>query len=162
MNTLLLQSSLYGNDFVKYRKNHSKNERQRFSTNVRIKGVNEVPVVIDSVDNILSQDLAGPNAKRFDRNGKNYRFNAELIIEDVLLEVKQYIKLDDTKNLKIGLENGKILKGKNVLGDLYKKYKNQDDKILYLLLTEETTIYGYILSLLRYIFGQDFMNTPTK
>ena len=153
----LLQSSLYGHDFVKYRKNHSQSERERFSHNVRTKGIGEIPVVIDSVDKELSEALAGKDAKRFDRNGKEFHFHMDLLIEDILLEVKHRIKADDTKNLKLGLENGKMLDNKDVLGDLYKKYKNQNDNILYLLLTQENKMYGYIMSLLRYIFGPTFM-----
>ena len=153
----LLQSSLYGHDFVKYRQNHSQGEREKFSHSVRTKGIGELPVVIDSVDPILSEGLAGPDAKRFNRNGKEFHFHMDLLVEDILLEVRHRIKADDTKVLKLGLENGKMLDNKDVLGDLYKKYKNQKDNILYLLLTQETSMYGYIMSLLRYIFGPNFM-----
>lgn len=153
----LLQSSLYGHDFVKYRQTHNQNERKQFSHNVRTKGISELPVVIDSVDLTLSEALAGPDARRFDRNGKEYHFHKDLLIEDILLEIKHQLKTDDIKVFKLGLENGKILENKDVLGDLYKKYKNKDDNILYLLLTQETSVYGYILSLLRYIFGPNFM-----
>jgi hypothetical protein len=153
----ILQSSLYGHDFVKYRKNNDERDRNKFSSSVRTKGIGEIPIVIDSVDEDMSHALAGQDAKRFNRNGKEYRFHMELTIEDVLLEVKHRLKCDDTKVLKLGLENGKILDNKDILGDLYKKYKNQNDDILYLLLTQETTIYGYIISLLRSVFGPDFM-----
>lgn len=153
----LLQSSLYGHDFVKYRQNNTQNEREIFSNNVRTKGIGELPVVIDSVDHNLSELLAGSDSKRFNRNGKEFRFHTDLLIEDILLEVRHRIKIDDTKVLKLGLENGKILNNDNILGDLFKKHKNQNDNILYLLLTQETTMYGYIMSLLRYIFGSNFM-----
>jgi hypothetical protein len=152
-----LQSSLYGHDFIKYRKNNNQSDRERFSHSVRTKGIGELPVVIDSVDSILSEALAGPDAKRFNRNGKEFHFHMDLLIEDILLEVRHIIKADDTKVLKLGLENGKILNNNDVLGNLYKKYKNQKDNILYLLLTQETSMYGYIMSLLRYIFGPNFM-----
>lgn len=153
----LLKSSLIGHDFVKYRNNNDEKDRTKFSTSVRTKGIGEIPVVIDSVDEVISNALAGQDAKRFNRNGKEYRFHIDLMIEDVLLEVKHQIKFDNTKILKCGLENGKILENKDILGVLYKKYKNQNDDILYLLITQETTIYGYIISLLRSIFGQNFM-----
>lgn len=146
-----------GHDFVKYRKNNDERQRAQFSASVRTKGIGEIPVVIDSVDEAISHALAGPDSKRFNRNGKEYRFHMEVLIEDVLLEVTQRVKFDDTKILKVGLENGKIVDNKDVLGDLYKKYKNQKDDILYLLLTQETTMYGYIISILRSIFGPNFM-----
>lgn len=147
-----LQSSLYGQEFVKYRKNNSEGERQKFSTNVRTKGINEVPVVIDSVDITLSSLLAGKDAKRFNRNGKEYRFHNDLTIDDILLEIKSRIKLEHIV-LKLGLENGKILNDTDLIGTLYNKFKNQNDQILYLLLTKETTMYGYLLSLFKYVFG---------
>ena len=153
----LLQSSLYGHDFVKYRQNNSQSEREKFSHSVRTKGIGELPVVIDSVDQSLSEALAGPDSKRFNRNGKEFHFHTDLLIEDILFEVRHRIKLDDTKVLKLGLENGKMLDNKDILGDIYKKHKSQKDNILYLLLTQEKTMYGYIMSLLRYIFGPNFM-----
>ena len=158
----LLQSSLYGKDFVKYRKNNDKRSREQFSQSVRTKGIEELPVVIDSIDESMSNALAGSDARRYNNNGKEYRFHKEVIVEDILLEVKQRIKLNDTKVLKIGLENGKILDNNDKLDDLYKKYKNQTDNILYLLLTEETTMYGYIISLLRSFFGEKFMKSENK
>lgn len=155
----LLQSSLMGHDFIRYKKNNTPQERKQFSNTVRTKGIGEIPLVIDSVDKQLSELLAGSDSKRFNRNGKEYHFHQDLNIDEIILEIKSRIKLSDIdhKVLKLGLENGKILEGTELLGDLYKKFKNQDDNILYLLLTQETTMYGYILSLLRYIFGESFM-----
>lgn len=149
----LLQSSLHGHDFIKYRQHTTRNEREQFSNYVRVKGVGNLPVVIDSVDSGLSELLAGGSRGY----GKAFKFHQELSIEDILLEVKYRIKSDNTKILKLGLENGKILNDKDILGDVYKKYKHQSDNILYLLLTQETSMYGYIISLLRYIFGPHFM-----
>lgn len=136
----LLASSLYNHDFIKYRKANTTTQRNRFSTSVK---VDEYPIVISSIDSELN----------LTENGKEYHFYKKLIIEDVLLEVKKSIKLEENKVLKIGLDNGKILNNNDVIGELYLKYKNQDDNILYLLLTQETTIYGYIMSLIKYIFG---------
>lgn len=158
----LLQSSLYGKDFVKYRKNNDKRSREQFSQSVRTKGIEELPVVIDSVIESISNALAGSDARNYNRNGKEYRFHKEVIIEDILLEVKLRVKMSDTQSLRLGLENGKILDNKDKLDDLYKKYKNQTDNILYLLLTEETTMYGYIISLLRSFFGDHFMRPKKK
>lgn len=153
----LLQSSLYGHDFVKYRQNNTQRDRKKFSNDVKLKGIGELPIVIDSVDTILSETLAGLEATRFNKNGKAFHFHMDLLIEDILLEVRHCLKIDNNKILKLGLENGKILDNKNILGDIYKKHKNQEDNILYLLLTQETSMYGYIMSLLRFIFGENFM-----
>lgn len=147
-----------GHQFVRYRSNNPSNERKKYSDNVRNQNNEEIPIVIDSINAEISKLLAGPTAKRFNRNGMEYHFHKDLIIEDVLREVKLRLKeYTTTKTLKLGLENGLILKDQDIIGDLYKKYKDQKDNILYLLITEETTMYGYILSLLRYIFGETFM-----
>jgi hypothetical protein len=156
----LLQSSLFGKEFIRYRNNNPNNVRKKYSDNVINQNIEEIPIVIDSINEEISKLLAGPAAKRFNRNGMEYHFHKDLIIEDVLREVKLRLKEYKTiKVLKLGLENGLILKDKDIIGDLYKKYKDQKDNILYLLITEETTVYGYILSLLRYVFGESFMNS---
>lgn len=155
----LLQSSLMGQNFVRYKRDNSEQERKQFSSIVTTKGISEIPVVIDSVDSIISQLLAGSNSKRFKRHGKEFHFHQDLNIDEIILEVRSRIKLNNIsyKILKLGLENGKILEGKELLGDLYRKFKNQDDNILYLLLTQENTMYGYLLTLARFIFGENFM-----
>ena len=154
----LLQSSLFGKEFIRYRNNNPNNIRKKYSDNVINQNNEEIPVVIDSINEEISKLLAGLTAKRFNRNGIEYHFHKDLIIEDVLREVKLRLKeYTTTKTLKLGLENGLILKDQDIIGDLYKKYKDQKDNILYLLITEETTVYGYIISLLRYVFGETFM-----
>lgn len=155
----LLQSSLMNHDFIRYKKDNSEQERNKFSSSVRTNGIGEIPVVIDSIDSQLSELLAGQDSKRFKRHGKEFHFHQDLNIDEVILEIRSRIKLNNIsyKVLKLGLENGKILEGKELLGNLYKKFKNQNDSILYLLLTQETTMYGYLLTLLRFVFGESFM-----
>lgn len=148
-----LQSSLYGHEFVRYRKNNPSNIRKNFSK--KSKGINELPIVIDSINEEISKLLAGPNSKRYNRNGMEYHFHNDIIVEDIIREANLRVKSD--KILKLGLENGKILENTDVLGNIYKKYKDQTDDILYLLITEEESMYMYIISLLRYIFGEKFM-----
>ena len=53
--------------------------------------------------------------------------------------------------MSIGLEDGTIPDMNIDLGTLYKKNRNKDDKILYVLLTQEKTMYGYIMSIIRYL-----------
>lgn len=153
---MFLQSSLMGHEFVKYRNNHTLQERDRQSKTIRM-NIDEIPVVIDSVDIYLSEMIAGPNSRRFDRNGKLYHFHKDVLVDDILAELRQRIKLDNKVVLKVGLENGRILKGGDSVEELYNRYKDQKDCMLYLLLTKETSMYGYIVSLLRYIFGERFI-----
>lgn len=151
----IMSNSIMGHDFVRYRMNNDESDRTRFSNNIRSKGIGEVPVVIDSLDLDISHALGMIDTKIFTRNknGKEYKFHMDLLIEDVLLEVNHKLKKQSGTKYKIGLENGKMLDNSEQLGILYKKYKNQNDGILYLLLTEETTIYGYLISILKFIFG---------
>lgn len=154
----LLQSSLYGKDFVRYRNNNPTTIRKKYSDSIINNNIEEIPIVIDSVNQEISILLAGPKAKRFNRNGMTYHFHKDLIVEDILRQIKLQLKdsIICNKIFKLGLENGLMLKDKDIIGDLYKKYKNQNDNILYLLITEETSMYKYMLSLLKYIFGETF------
>lgn len=43
---------------------------------------------------------------------------------------------------------------KDDLGNIYKKHRNPDDKILYILITKETSIYGYIMSIIKYLIDE--------
>jgi hypothetical protein len=160
-----LQSSLFGREFVNYRKNSAHYERTRFSSIVRSQGVGLVPIVVDSVDNILSVIL-GENdpssTKRDKKYGKEYTLHMDTTIEDFLNQINIDLKslsattlahqnYMDGKKLKIGLEDGTIVDLKLTLGYVYKKYRNEKDNILYILLTQENTMYGYIISILRYL-----------
>lgn len=149
----LLASSLYGNDFIKYRLNNNITQRNRFSKNIINRYVNEIPIIVDSIDSELHISDKTNIYGFKEKGGKEYHFHKDLMIQDILLEVKKKLKLSEGKILKIGLDNGKILNDTDIVGDLYIKYKNQDDSILYLLLTQETTIYGYIRSLIKYVFN---------
>jgi hypothetical protein len=77
----------------------------------------------------------------------------DLTIADLLKELNiEFIRRDHPfENLSIGLEDGTITAPNEILTDLYKKHRNPDDKILYFLLTPKTSIYNYILSILRYL-----------
>jgi len=154
-----LASSLFGKDFVNYRKNSAHYERTQFSSKVRMQGVGLVPVVIDSVDEDLSL-LLGENHSTTMRNrnyGKEYVIHMDTVISDFIQKVEGDIcklspKFLDGKKLRLGLENGTIITDISMtIGVTYKKFKNTKDNILYILITQETTLYGYIISILRYL-----------
>jgi hypothetical protein len=155
-----LASSLFGRDFVNYRKNSAHYERTQFSSKVRMQGVGLIPIVIDSVDEEISLLLGGNNATTISRNrnyGKEYVIHMDTVIKDFIQTVESDIcKLSpqfwEGKKLKLGLEDGTIITDLSMtLGVAYKKFKNTKDNILYILITQETTIYGYIMSILRYL-----------
>jgi hypothetical protein len=157
--TELLRSSLYGMDFVNYRKNTKEYERQKFSNKVRSKGIGQIPIVVDSVDKELSLALAKTNIFSLStyndytkRYGKEYIVNMDLHVKDFLYQITTDLKITKSeKIIKMGLETGEILDANRNLGDIYKKFRNKSDNILYILITSETTMYSYILSVLRYL-----------
>lgn len=145
----LLQSSLIGQDFIKYRKHNSNAKRKIFSQYVHSSKLDHIPIVIDSVDTQLSQllhDISRSNLNEF-------HFHKDMTVAELVIEIKAKINFKlDTKWLKLGLENGSILDSHLTLDTLYKKYAHDDDNILYLLLTQESSLYLYLLSLIKYIF----------
>jgi hypothetical protein len=148
-----LASSIFGHEFINYRKNVRDTDRKVFSYNVRQNFPGMIPVVIDSVDQNLSLALNNCDTtmpERMWKYGKEYTMSVNTTVDEVLKEINKNIYIIG-KKLILGLEDGTLLKGHEDLGQIYKKNKNQKDQILYLLLTQETTIYGYILSILRYL-----------
>lgn len=151
----MLRSSILGQEFINYRKNNDTHTRTRFSESVRSKGIGYVPIVVDSVDPELSKALATYD-KTFSRYIK-YGFEIMMHMDETVIDLIKEIKIDlikkdyDYRYLSIGLEDGTIPDMNIELGTLYKKNRNKDDKILYVLLTQEKTMYGYIMSIVRYL-----------
>ena len=151
----MLRSSILGQEFINYRKNNDTHTRTRFSESVRSKGIGYVPIVVDSVDPELSKALATYD-KTFSRYIK-YGFEIMMHMDETVIDLIKEIKIDlikkdyDYRYLSIGLEDGTIPDMNIDLGTLYKKNRNKDDKILYVLLTQEKTMYGYIMSIIRYL-----------
>jgi hypothetical protein len=73
------------------------------------------------------------------------------IMRDVKIILLQQNKEHLIPNLVLGLENGTIPDQESDLGMLYKKHRNMDDKILYIMLTREKGVYGYVMSILSYL-----------
>lgn len=151
----MLRSSILGKDFVNYRKNTDRDTRSRFSNNVRSKGIGYIPIVVDSVDYELSLALATKDETftRYIKYGFELMIHMDMTVADLLKEIKiELVKKDyEYGYLSIGLEDGTIPELSMDLGFLYKKHRNKDDKILYVLLTQEKTVYGYIMSIIRYL-----------
>ena len=151
----MLQSSIFGKEFINYRKSTIEEERNDFSKKTRNKGIGCVPIVVDSVDKELGLLLA----KKDKNNPRNIRYGLELILHmdlkviDLVEVIKREINSRNNIdiNIVIGLEDGTLPETSKELGVLYKENRNKDDNILYILITRETTIYGYIISILKYL-----------
>lgn len=162
----MLKSSILGKDFVNYRKITNENERVNFSNKIRKEGVGNIPIVIDSVDKELTLLLAkhDPVFSRNIRYGFEVVLHMDQTIGDLITIIKEEMnkKKDIVKtnvsidflNISLGLENGNIININDDLGTIYKKYRNSDDKILYILITKESSIYGYIMSIIRYLIDE--------
>ena len=163
----LLRSSICDKEFINYRKYTESFDRKKFSKNVRTEGIGLIPIVVDTVDPELYY-LMSKKQIRFltEYKGVELSLHMDSSMNDILNEIKCILlqKLIDSKNtfdatnelskytLKLGLENGTLIEQNFILGDLYKKYKNNDDNILYLLLSKENSIYAYLMSIIKYIF----------
>jgi hypothetical protein len=151
-----MYASIYGKEFINYRKYNSYVKKKMFINTTRRQGQNLIPVVVDSVDQDLSLQLSGSLHQKGSVSHRNIQYGKEYSI-DKNTKIADFIILlqgivPGPFNLKLGLENGTLLTDKNqTLGDVYKNHKNNDDSILYLLLTKETSIFQYILSIIRYL-----------
>jgi arginyl-tRNA synthetase len=87
-------------------------------------------------------------------------------MSEILKIVKiELLKKDyEVNNLVLGLEDGSLIDLESDIGTIYKRYRNKDDKILYVLVTNEKTMYGYILSIIKYLASgiSTFINKLTK
>lgn len=164
----MLKSSILGKEFINYRKNTDKNQRSNFSGNVRSKGLGNVPIVVDSVEKELS-DLLATKDEKYPRNIK-YGLEVIINMESKMSELLKLVKIEllkkdyEVSNLVLGLEDGTLIDLDTDIGAIYKQYRNKDDKILYVLVTNEKTMYGYILSIIKYLASgfSTFISKLTK
>lgn len=161
MYSSFLSSSIIGREFINYRKNTDHRKREQYSYNIRKEGLGNIPIVIDSVDHNLSLMLSGCDTKNLTRRqwsyGGEFSFYNDTTINDILNELTIILStrgynLSKGEYFKLGLEDGTLVNSTDIIGELYKKHRNNRDKILYLLLTKETTVYGYLLSIFKYLF----------
>lgn len=154
----MLRSSILGQEFVNYRKENDEKQRTTFSSKVRSRGLGYIPIIVDSVDKELSETLGEIDIfnPRYIKHGMEVIIHMDLkmcdlkeVVIEKLLSRGLEIKSGDVYNL--GLEDGTIIDMAVELGALYKANRNTGDKILYILLTREKTMFGYILSILEYL-----------
>ena len=130
-----------------------------FSNNVRKEGIGNVPIVVDTIDNDLIELFREHTYSRYKTkdSGREYVLHMEQTLKDVLKEVKILALQRDLEGvikeneLMLGIEDLTIPDQDSNIGNLYKKHRNNDDKILYLMLMKKMTVYGYILSIARYL-----------
>ena len=80
--------------------------------------------------------------------GKEFSISKESTTQDLL----NLLDIHGNYTLKLALEDGTFLNKTDNLGQIYKQYHNKEDNILYILVTKETTLYHYLLSIIKYLF----------
>jgi len=105
-------------------KNKELYTREKFSNGVRRKGVGTIPIVIETEDPELALVV---NIK------KEIEIHMDAVVLDLYVEIR---RRNYNGLIYITLENGRILNDNEVLGELYKKNR-EDDKILYLRIVKE-------------------------
>lgn len=155
----LLRSSILGREFVNFRRKTTLSERIRFSRGIRERGVGTIPIVIDSVDREISLALQYLNdpIMPYRKYGNQLELDIDTTIGQILNHVRIVLirEMDNIDSylfdLTLGLEDGNLLKTDVTLGEIYKIHRNAEDKILYLMVSKESTMWGYIISIINYL-----------
>ena len=150
------KSSILGQEFINYRKYRPYMERSVFSRKTRLKGEGLIPVVVDSIDTDISLYLGGyDGVSRYKKYGREYVIKMDLTVGELTDKITQDLRYLQEKikgkKIRVCLEDSTVLNSTEKMGDIYKKYKNGRDNIIYILVTTEQTMYGYIISILRYL-----------
>ena len=154
MLTSSLYGSIYGKEFINYRKQNSTMHRRQFLKATKRKGQFLIPVVVDSVDEELSLKLSGDLDKKDNFSRRNLKYGKEFSItkDATAQDLLNILDIHGNYTLKLALENGTFLNKTDILGNIYKEYHNKEDNILYILVTKETSLYHYLLSIFKYLF----------
>jgi protein-disulfide isomerase-like protein with CxxC motif len=104
---------------------------------VRKKGIGHVPIVIDSHDKEISEILGEQFGKRYCTHGiiKEYHmdYNIQHVLQDVIQILIEKNKQDIFNYNKLSAYvQGKYCYENEFIGELYKKYRDIDDHILYI------------------------------
>lgn len=137
-------------EIFNYRNIYDIHDRINFSNKIRNKGLGNIPIVINVND--LKMYLTNNKKKTGD-----YRddLDIEIIINmdcnttQLIDKIKEeYLDKNINLNILLKLENDIILNKNDNLGDIYKKYRNQNDKILYIIvsITKFSQFLNYIYS----------------
>lgn len=137
-------------EIFNYRNIYDIHDRIIFSNKIRNKGLGNIPIVINVND--VKMYLLNNKKKTGD-----YRddLDIEIIINmdcdttQLINKIKhEYLDKNVNFNLLLKLENDIVLNKNDNLGDIYKKNRNQNDKILYIIvsITKFSQFLNYIYS----------------
>lgn len=152
----MMRSSLAGMEIGHFKKQEKNSKTNfKFFRNPNAKLPYSVPVVIDAVEKKLSAILAGTDTENTPKfkwiYGKAGNVKSEINLAKFISDVTQDFP-ETTKTLKVCNEEGQFLDLNLKIGYIYNNFKNTSDNILYLMITYESTIYDYIVSLFKTFF----------
>lgn len=149
----------YEQQLLNFKKENKLNDRINFSSKIRNKGIGHVPVVIDSNDEEISE-LLGSNDDQIGRkwliHGTSKEYHMDFCIHNVLQDVIHILykkgREDILNYYKLSLQVKEHNCYENeLLGDLYKKYRDTDDNILYIQVVKTVGVWGTLVYYKDYI-----------
>jgi hypothetical protein len=145
------------NELLNYKKYKSEIRRTLFSSQIRSKGVGHIPIVIDSIEKDLSLSISSKNDNTYIKYGLELSLHMDSTISDLISIIKNKMTENNTNILfDLYLENNSIPIYENSdidLGSLYKKYRDPNDNILYILIKQKIPMYQNILYNIHNIFS---------
>jgi hypothetical protein len=149
---------MYENESINYKKYKNESIRSNFASKIRLQGIGHIPIVIDSIDKELSTAISSKHTEStYIKYGLELSLHMDNTISDIINIIKEKMIENNTNILfDLYLEDNSIPIYENSdtdLGSLYKKHRNPNDKILYILIKHKITIYQNILYNINNIFS---------
>lgn len=141
---------MFKNESLNYKKYNSEHERSLFSSKIRLEGIGHIPIVVDSIEKDLSLSISTKNIRgTCIKHGLEISLHMDSTVSDLIKIIKTKMIENNTNILfDLYLENNFIPIYENSqidLGSLYKKYRDPNDKILYILIKHKVSVYQNIL-----------------
>lgn len=149
---------MFKNESLNYKKYNNEHKRSLFSSKIRLEGIGHIPIVVDSIEKELSLSISTKNTTgTCIKHGLEISLHMDSTVSDLINIIKTKMIENNTNILfDLCLENNSIPLYENSevdLGSLYKKYRDQNDNILYILIKHKVPIYQNILHNIKNIFS---------
>lgn len=139
---------MFDNESLYYKKYKSESRRSLFSSQIRSKGIGHIPIVIDSIEKELRLSISSKHNNSYVKYGLEISLHMDSTVSDLINIIKAKMLENNTNILfDLYLEQESIPiyeNSQNDLGSLYKKYRDPNDNILYILIKQKVPIYKNI------------------
>lgn len=149
------------NNEFNFKKENTLIKRIRFSSNIRTKGIGHVPIVIDSYNNNISELLGNNDIQvedKWRRHGISKEYHMDLFIYNVKQDI-MYILDKQSSKFVLYVEDHHCY-DYELLGDLYKKYRDKEDNILYIEVKENKSVIETYLR--QFVYYKDILVNNIK